>query len=276
MPHGLCIADVAAKGCKPRRMRFAAARLIKAAFAAMVLGMPLFVSAPAKAEAAEPIRAVVELFTSQGCNSCPPADALFNDMAEDPSLLTLSWHVQYWDMLGWRDTLGIKAAELRQRGYARSFKSRSVYTPQAVINGVQHVIGSHQHELESAIGGAPFVAVPLSLSAKGGQLRIALQQSAFEGNANVEIVTYAPESKVEILRGENTGRTITYRNSVTGVSIAGQWDGKPGTLVAAWPDKAGNGVAVLVRAIDAAGRPGIIVAAARLSPDEVNRMRQTN
>src|SRR6185312_5183668 len=116
----------------------------------------------AQAAGAEP-RAVIELFTSQGCSSCPPADKLISELSRDPSLLTMSLAVDYWDYLGWKDTLALSGHTNRQRAYARSRGDREVYTPQAVINGVLHALGSDRSAIEHAIVQTRKEDAPLTL-----------------------------------------------------------------------------------------------------------------
>ncbi|MGL4406119.1 MAG: DUF1223 domain-containing protein, partial [Notoacmeibacter sp.] len=101
---------------------------------------------------------VVELFTSQGCSSCPPADKILTRLSKEPGVLTLAWHVDYWDYLGWKDTLGVTGATERQRAYAANFQAASIYTPQAVVNGATGLVGSRENQLRSALGSIPFPA----------------------------------------------------------------------------------------------------------------------
>ncbi|OYX86851.1 MAG: hypothetical protein B7Y75_03000, partial [Azorhizobium sp. 35-67-5] len=115
-----------------------------------------------KAYAGSP-RAVVELFTSQGCSSCPPADRLMGELAHDPSLIVMSLPVDYWDYLGWKDTLALHGHSLRQRAYSVARGDREVYTPQAVVNGVVHVLGSDKAAIEKAIASTDKLDAPLSL-----------------------------------------------------------------------------------------------------------------
>ena len=114
------------------------------------------------AVAGEP-RAVIELFTSQGCSSCPPADKLLGELAHDPSVIALSLPVDYWDYLGWKDTLALRGHSIRQRGYAETRGDRAVYTPQAVVNGVVHALGSDKAAIEKAIAASRARAEALSV-----------------------------------------------------------------------------------------------------------------
>src|SRR5690606_27069813 len=99
-------------------------------------------------------KAVVELFTSQGCSSCPKADALFNELGKRDDVVALAWHVDYWDYIGWPDTFGARENSDRQRGYAENWGSARIYTPQMVINGTLGVIGSHRDDVDGALGEA--------------------------------------------------------------------------------------------------------------------------
>src|SRR3954462_2077349 len=118
-------------------------------------------------------RAVLELFTSQGCSSCPPADKIIGDLARDPSIIALSMPIDYWDYLGWKDTLADSRFSARQRAYSRMRGDREVYTPQVVVNGSTHVVGSDRTGIESAIGktdtGTGVMSVPVTMSLAGKQ-----------------------------------------------------------------------------------------------------------
>ena len=164
------------------------------------------------AQADGPASGVVELFTSQGCSSCPPADAAFNKVTSGGNYVTLAWHVDYWDYLGWKDTFSSPAATARQARYAAHLGGGS-YTPEFVLNGNQ---GSSRSSIISGGG------LPVSVSISGGKASI----GAGSGSANVILVNYSGASTVPITRGENTGRKITYRHVVTGFRTIGEWNGK--------------------------------------------------
>jgi hypothetical protein len=182
---------------------------------------------------AEP-RAVLELFTSQGCSSCPAADKLLGELAKDPTLVSLTLAVDYWDYLGWKDTLALKGHASRQRAYASVRADREVYTPQIVINGVAHVNGANKSGIEHAITRirketAP-LALPIKASISGDHLTVSLP--AREGAAPGEI-WLCPVTKsvpVKIGRGENRGQTIVYTNVVRRWTKLGDWDGKEQTF----------------------------------------------
>ncbi|MBI3433471.1 MAG: DUF1223 domain-containing protein [Proteobacteria bacterium] len=178
-------------------------------------------------------RGVIELFTSQGCNSCPAADRLLGELAKDPSLVALSMPVDYWDYLGWKDTLAMHGHTVRQRAYSRQRGDRDVYTPQVVINGVAAAIGSDKGAIDRALaksrGNAAVLSVPLTVKVEHGNLVV----SAPAGNEAVSAEVWAcPSSKVvtvPIARGENGGRSISYHNVVRRWVKLGVWTGKAAT-----------------------------------------------
>ncbi|WP_321334242.1 DUF1223 domain-containing protein [Breoghania sp.] len=234
----------------------------------LALALSLLLPAPA---AADP-KAVVELFTSQGCASCPPADKLLGELAKQEDLIVLSLPVNYWDYLGWKDTLASTDNSARQRAYADLRGDRAVYTPQAVVNGRRHAIGSDKRALQNAIKGAG--GLPVSVSAEMGAdaLDIHVGRGKTPGMmATVWLVLFDYKRKVPIARGENGGRTITYHNVVRRMQAIGIWKGEPasysmprGELV-----KAGmQGCAILIQGEDGKGHPGPIVGATYLARDQ--------
>lgn len=184
-----------------------------------------------------PVRAVVELFTSQGCSSCPPADALMKTYAESSDVMALTLPVDYWDYLGWKDTLGSPRNSERQRAYASSFVQGPVYTPQMVINGVVHAVGSKRNEIDAAIeGDAKAFAtrrVPVQFSHHESVFLIDLG-AAKEGSevktATVWLGVLQKSVTVPIKQGENSGKTVTYYNVVRDLVPVGAWDGRPKQL----------------------------------------------
>ena len=193
--------------------------------------------------------ALVELFTSQGCSSCPPADAYMAELARRDDVVALSFHVDYWDRLGWPDTLGSPANTQRQRDYARQRGDGQVYTPQMVVSGDDHAVGSLKGDVSRLIS-ASDPSVDVDCSARNGRLRIALGQG--DGRpGHVWLAVFDVSSAVPIARGENTGRTITYTHSVRKLVSIAQWDGKARTIEAAMPALGkGQGAAVFVEARD--------------------------
>jgi hypothetical protein len=193
--------------------------------------------------AGEP-RAVVELFTSQGCSSCPPADKIIGELANDPSLLTMSLAVDYWDYLGWKDTLALHSHSDRQRAYANARGDRAVYTPQVVVNGIVHVLGSDKAGIEKAIAQTRALAAPLTLPVTmiiaDGKVIVNVP-AAKDGHHSGEVWLCPITSKatVAVGRGENNGHTLTYSNVVRRWVKLGDWNGKAATFsvpVADLPD----------------------------------------
>lgn len=211
-------------------------------------------------------RAVIELFTSQGCSSCPPADSLMGELAKDESLLVLSLPIDYWDYLGWKDTLAKGAHTARQRGYAARRGDRNVYTPQAVVNGAVHVIGSDRAAIESAIsrsGKLSRLHVPVKLALDGERVQVTIAAGEGESTGIVWLCTLAKAVPVAIARGENRGRTVTYHNVVRRWVKLGKWSGETQswTLPKGEFAEGVDSVAVLVQA-GTADNPGAIVGAA--------------
>ncbi len=175
--------------------------------------------------AAEP-KAVVELFTSQGCSSCPAADRVLGELAAEGRVIALSIPVDYWDYLGWKDTLAQHAHSMRQRGYAGVRGDRQVYTPQVVVNGSAQVIGSDRQAIEAACKNAAKAAVPVTLTRNGDNIEVDI--GAGQGApASVWLLTVARATPVAIGRGENHGRTITYSNVVRSWQRVAEWTGSP-------------------------------------------------
>ena len=181
------------------------------------------------AHAGEP-RAFLELFTSQGCSSCPPADKLLGELSGDPSVVAVSVPIDYWDYLGWKDTLASPGDSARQRAYARLRGDRQVYTPQIVVNGAMHVLGSDRAAIERAITqtdrNAAVMSLPVLLSVGGSNLNVkigAVERARAGGE--VWLCPLAKSVPVEIGRGENHGRTITYHNVVRRWVKLGEWTG---------------------------------------------------
>jgi len=182
-------------------------------------------------------KAVVELFTSQGCSSCPPADALLGRLADEPELVALSFSVDYWDYLGWRDTLGSAANSERQRNYAKARGDGRVYTPQIVVDGVAHVNGADENAVFDAVKLAERrladVKVPVSMRAEGDALVIdvgAAPQSSDRRTATVWLAVAKDVEKVAVARGENRGRELTYHHPVREFTPIGMWHGEAMTF----------------------------------------------
>jgi hypothetical protein len=183
---------------------------------------------------AEP-RAVVELFTSQGCSSCPPADRIIGELAKDPSVIALSMPIDYWDYLGWKDTLADKRFSARQKAYSLMRGDRDVYTPQVVVNGSAHVIGSDLAGIESAIGATRktdgVMSVPVSMTLAGKQITVSVagtNKGPVATHGEIWICSISKAVPISIGRGENRGRELTYYNVVRNVLKVGDWNGNAG------------------------------------------------
>jgi hypothetical protein len=198
--------------------------------AAFVLAAMAGSSAQATGVDAQP-RAVVELFTSQGCSSCPPADKVLGDLAKDPSVIALSMPIDYWDYLGWKDTLADARFSARQKAYSRVRGDRDVYTPQAVVNGATQVIGSDPTQIEAAIAatrGNAVMSIPVSLTISGKHVNVAVaaaNDAPRLAHGEVWICSVAKAVPISVGRGENRGRDLTYYNVVRSWLKVGDWSG---------------------------------------------------
>ena len=187
--------------------------------------MATTVAAGVRAE--EPV--VVELFTSQGCSACPPADALLARLTERSDVIPLALHVDYWDYIGWADGFASPAFTRRQKNYARAHGARSIYTPQMVIDGESAVVGHRPMEVVEEIMEAKDgpESVRLDVSRHDGEIEVRVAAlRPIGGDALVQLVRYMPSETVAIGRGENAGRTITYHNIVTDWQTVATWNGR--------------------------------------------------
>ena len=171
---------------------------------------------------------VVELYTSQGCSSCPPADEVLAVMAADPRVIPLALHVDYWDYLGWEDKFANPRFTARQKAYAKSAGERMIYTPQMIVNGVDRIVGSRTTEIAAAV--KAHAALPqnviLLVRREGGLLLIRAEAVTPQDRAmRIDLVRYRPQEKVKIERGENAGLTMTYTNIVTAWERLADWRG---------------------------------------------------
>jgi hypothetical protein len=171
---------------------------------------------------------VVELYTSQGCSSCPPADAILEELAGREDVIALALHVDYWDYIGWKDPFGDPAHAKRQRIYAMTAGRRSIYTPEIIVQGETDIVGAKPMKLSEAIAVHAKRAAPvvLTLSRHAQTLRIdASAQVTLSGPVTVHMLRYIPHQTTMIERGENTGKTLDYSNIVEGWQVLGEWDG---------------------------------------------------
>ena len=212
---------------------------------------------------------MLELFTSQGCSSCPAADKLLGELAKDPSLVPLTLAVDYWDYLGWKDTLALKGHTARQRAYASARGDRDVYTPQMVVNGVAHVLGSDKAAIERAIDQSRKQALTLGIQASvaGDKLTVSLPAKDDSAAGEIWLCPITKSVPVKIGRGENRGHIITYTNVVRRWTKLGEWNGKAQTLSVPLQDlQTGDidAVAVVVQS-GSAGAPKTMLGAAQVA-----------
>jgi hypothetical protein len=234
----------------------------------------LVFAAPALAETRPPL-AVIELFTSQGCSSSPPADELLGEFARDADIVAVSLPVTYWDYLGWADTRASQANTSRQFSYAARRGDRAVFTPQMIINGRTPVVGSDATEVRAVIaeqaGGGLAPSVPIDIRLAGRLFEVHVGGAEATGRtATVWIGAVEPSVTVSIARGENAGRRLVYNNVVRVLQPVGVWRGEPLSieLPADKIDRSGGGSAVVILQTEVDGRPGEILGAALLRPPE--------
>ncbi|MDB5548078.1 MAG: hypothetical protein JWR73_2528 [Tardiphaga sp.] len=227
------------------------------------------------AQATEP-RAVIELFTSQGCSSCPPADKILGDLAADPSIIALTMPIDYWDYLGWKDTLADARFSARQKAYSHMRGDRDVYTPQVIVNGTVHMIGSDRGHIENAVittkqAVDKTMSVPVSLTQSGKQINVSVAASKTPATASsrgeVWICSVSKSVPIAIGRGENRGREVTYYNVVRNWLKVGDWTGTANSWTVPLENVARDGVdAAVVYVQDGSrDRPGPMLGAAMTS-----------
>jgi len=206
---------------------------------------------------------VLELYTAQGCSSCPPADELLSELAPRDDVIALALHVDYWDFIGWPDSFADPAFTRRQKAYARRAGNTSLYTPQAIIDGVDRVVANRAMKLANQIDLRKAVParVQIALTRVAGELTIRLAAVAGRpvASCDVAVVRYIPQKTVKILRGENAGKTISYANIVTSWKKVAHWNGADPTSLKV--RVVGNEPVVVI--VQSLGQ-GPILAAARL------------
>ena len=219
-------------------------------------------------------RAVVELFTSQGCSSCPPADKIIGELAKDPSIIAMSMPIDYWDYLGWKDTLADSRFSARQKAYSQMRGDREVYTPQVIVNGSVHVIGSDRTGIENAIGatrkGEGVMSIPVTMTQSGKQLTVsvaAASKSPAAMRGEVWICSISRSVPISIARGENRGKEITYHNVVRNLVKLGDWNGNPGSWTVPLDSVVHDGIDAAVAIVQDGNRdkPGPMLGAAYTS-----------
>lgn len=172
---------------------------------------------------------VVELYTSQGCSSCPPADAILSGMAPRRDVIALALHVDYWDYIGWKDAFADPRYTERQRAYAQVAGAQTIYTPQMIVAGTDHLVGTRAADLAALITRYNAMPQPTQIRVRreGGAVVISADPvAALPKGAILQLVRYTPEETVQIGAGENAGRTITYHNIVTDWRQIDTWDGR--------------------------------------------------
>jgi len=205
----------------------------------------LVVMSPAAAETRPP---VVELFTSQGCSSCPPADALLGELARRGDVIALGFHIDYWDKLGWKDPLSTPQSTERQRRYARLFGTPT-YTPQLVIDGTREMVGSQRETVLAALRQTtPAAVAPVAFASDRRAVTIGTAAAA-AGDGQVWLVRFAQKRRTQIGAGENARRTLDDTNGVESLAALGEWHGSEATFPLD-PPAPGEGIAVLVQAAD--------------------------
>jgi hypothetical protein len=215
---------------------------------------------------ASPVQTVIELFTSQGCSSCPPADAFMAELVRRPDIVALTLPVDYWDYLGWKDTLAHPLFTARQRAYAHARGDRQVFTPQMVLNGVKSCIGSDRAQIERSIAAnavrRPFPAT-VTTSERDGIVVIEVEGAA-DRMAEIWAMPVLRSQTVPIGRGENLGRTITYSNVVRGLVRVGEWQGGSARYETSLKAVKGDtdGYVVLLQTSEGT-KPGVILGAAK-------------
>jgi hypothetical protein len=248
------------------RNRFMKIRRLLVHTFAILLGSAAMMTSSALAETMrkQPV-AVLELFTSQGCSSCPPADKVLASYEDRQDVIALAYHVDYWDYIGWRDTFGDPAYSDYQRAYASAQGKSRIYTPQLMINGVEDVVGSRGSAIEAAVSKAK-LQVPVELNSDAGMLSVDIGAQSGLGEAVVWLVTYNQHADVKIERGENRGNTLSYGQIVTGRQVLGMWSAEHGAhiklpLHEVLDKKSSDGAAIIVQEnID--DLPGAILGAA--------------
>ena len=229
---------------------------MKTFLATLLLGLAMTTAARA---ATGPV--VLELFTSQGCSSCPPADALLQTLAQDPQVLALSFHVDYWDNGSWRDPFSRSESTARQYAYGKTLNQNGVYTPELVVDGAQGMVGSHRSDVEDALATAKTRNKPVTVTITadaGRNLTINLQASTKSSAADVWLIGYSPEAVTAVRGGENGGRNLTSINNVASISRIGQL--QDATMRLTVPAPGTDHYAVLVQSIS----DGKIIGAGKL------------
>jgi hypothetical protein len=219
--------------------------------AAILLSLALLTSTVQAQDVPQHRRVVVELFTSQGCSSCPPAEAILRELATQPDILALSFHVTYWNSLGWTDPYSLNLATERQRQYQRIFDTNTIYTPQLVVQGAAEMVGSERQTVARAIMRAAALAaqstgpVIRAAPATGG---LAVEVGAGIGAAKLLLIGFDRQHQTKIARGENAGRELVEANIVRSLQKIADWNGEKLSILT--PVPLGEQTAILLQAPD--------------------------
>jgi len=233
-------------------------KILRTLFLALVA-----VSFAAQANAGEQNLTVVELYTSEGCSSCPPADNFVGELSKRDDVLALSLHVDYWDYIGWKDRFADPRYTLRQRQYAKQFQLRYVYTPQVVVDGAFEAVGSDRDKIRSILRKASLVQkVPVKLSGTANGMVLDLA-AADVGDVKVYSVFYTRHQETQVKRGENSGRRLGHSNVVNDMTHIATWDGKATKFTIPASTKGGEVCAVILQSV----QTGRIIGAGRLALD---------
>ncbi|WP_117194953.1 DUF1223 domain-containing protein [Rhizobium terrae] len=231
----------------------------------IVLAGLLFAGAVSAGEVRAP-KGVIELFTSQGCSSCPPADAALGELVAQGDMVVLSYHVDYWNYLGWTDTLSSKENTERQYGYAKTMGRSGVYTPQAIINGREHVKGTDLAIINGKVKmlgeNGQGLNVPVTAAMRGDEIEIEIGEG--KGQADVVVAYFTKRQQVDVTKGENSGKNMEYWHAVYDVQSVGTWNGQsmkltlPGKLMG---KSKKDGCAILLQTSGSGGEPAAILGA---------------
>lgn len=242
--------------------------MLKRAVISGVLLTAAFLAAASAADIKRPL-GVVEMFTSQSCASCPPADRSVEELADTDDVIVLAYHVDYWNYLGWTDTMSSAENTKRQYQYGKALGRSGVYTPQAVLNGRVQTIGKGASYLRQKLSGLAEekrgLSVPVTASFDGDEVDINV--GAGEGKADVLVVYFNSHQRVEIEKGENKGKVIDYRNIVTDIQTVGMWHGEPLSITLpsrVLEPRTSDGAAILLQEVDDNGNPKAILGATLL------------
>ncbi len=251
--------------------RWRAAMRDRFAAGALVLVLAVLLSFAAGGTAGATDKPLIELFTSQGCSSCPPADKVLKQYIERKNVIALSYSVDYWDYLGWKDTLASPEFTRRQRDYALTRGDRQVYTPQVVVNGMEHVVGSRPEAIDAAIRKTSKALagkrVPMRLWSEGRTLFVfagAAAKGAEKMSGTIWLALTRRKTRVAVRGGENASRTLDYHNVVRELVPVGMWEGKAVTLKLPrhdWMKRGSDGCTVFLQL----SRTGPVLGAAEMT-----------